>query len=137
MLTSKQEQFCQNIVKGMSKQDAYKNAYNTTKCSEQTISNEAYKLLLRDDIQQRIDAIKKPLIKAEQITILNERTKQIEFIKERIELCKQKDDEQSIIRYTEMLNKIYALYKENENEQKDDNKLQKLDTDTLIKLTSA
>lgn len=133
MLTNKQLQFCKNIVSGMSNKDAYINAYDT-KCSDNTAYTEAYKLLLREDIQTKIKTLSKPIEQAEQITILNERSKQIEYIKSRITLCEQKEDEQSIIRYTDMLNKILALYKEQENEQKTDNKVNKLDTSTLIKL---
>lgn len=136
MLTNKQETFCKNIVSGMNNKEAYKNAYDF-KGSDQVASNEAYKLLLREDIQNRIEAIKKPLIKAEQITILNERTEQINYIKGRIKLCEQKEDENAIIRYTDQLNKILNLYKDNETEKKEDNKLNSIDTDTLIKLTTA
>ena len=132
-LTPKQEKFCQYIVSGMSGKESYIKAYNT-KATEQVIFNESSKLLKRDDITQRIKELRKPLENHYQNIAQNERQKQIDFILERIELCKQKDDEQSIIRYTDMLNKILALYKEQENEQKTDNKVNKLDTTTLIKL---
>ena len=67
-------------------------------------------------------------------TLINERQQQIDFIKSRIAECIKKDDEQSLIRWNEQLNKIYALYKETETEQKTDNKVNNLDTGTLIKL---
>lgn len=135
-LTPKQEKFCQCIVSGMSGKDSYMTAYNT-KASEQVIFNESTKLLKRDDITQRIKELRKPLENHYQNIAINEREKQIKFILERIELCKEKDDEQSIIRYTEMLNKIYALYKDTENEQKTDNSVNNLDTATLIALSGA
>ena len=70
-------------------------------------------------------------------TEINERKKQINFIKERIEICKAKEDEQSIIRYTDMLNKIFSCYRENDTDEKTDQTVNHLDTATLIKLSGA
>ena len=135
-LTPKQEKFCQCIVSGMSGKDSYISAYNT-KASDQVIFNESTKLLKRDDITNRIKELRKPLENHYQNISINERQKQIEFIKERIQICKDKDDEQSIIRYTDMLNKIYNCYKDNETEQKTDQTVNALPTETLIKLSGA
>lgn len=133
-LTPKQEKFCQCVVSGMSYKDAYLTAYDT-KCNDRVALNEGSKLALRDDIQKRILDISKPLQQAAQIKGLNAREKQIQEIEKRIELCKQRDDEQSLIRYYDMLNKIYALYKETETEQKTDNSVNNLDISTLKRLS--
>ena len=133
-LTPKQEKFCQCIVSGMSGKDSYLSAYDT-KCNDQVAYNEASKLLLREDIQQHIFTIRKPLEQAAQIKALNARDKQIAEIQERINICKQKEDEQSLIRYYDMLNKIYALYKETEQEQKPESTVNTLDISTLKRLS--
>ena len=133
-LTEKQEKFCRCIISGMSGKDSYLTAYDT-KCNNQVAYNESSKLLLRDDIQKRIADMRKPLECASQITALNARTEQIEYIKKRIALCEQKEDEQSIIRYTDMLNKINSLYKETETETQNDNKLDNIDSTLLKRLT--
>ena len=133
-LTPKQEKFCQCIVSGMSGKDSYITAYNT-KASDQTIYTESLKLLKRDDITARIKELRIPIENHQQNIAINERQKQINFILERIELCKQKDDEQSIIRYTDMLNKLLQLYKDTEQEQTQDNSIKNMDTATLIKLS--
>ncbi len=135
-LTPKQEKFCQCIVSGMSGKDSYISAYNT-KASEQVIFNESTKLLKRDDITARIKELRKPLENHYQNIAINERQQQIDFIKERIEICKVKEDEQSIIRYTDMLNKIYSCYKDTETEEKTDQTIKDIDTATLIKLSGA
>lgn len=132
-LTPKQEKFCQCIVSGMSGKDSYLTAYDTSG-SDQFLYNEASKLLLREDIQARIKTLRKPLEEAAQIKGFNARQKQIDFILERIAICKEKDDEQSIIRYTDMLNKLYALYKETEQEEKPQTNINQLDVNTLKKL---
>lgn len=134
-LTPKQEKFCQNIVSGMSGKDSYISAYDT-KCSEQVAYNESSKLLLREDIQQRIFAIRKPLEQAAQIKALSARETQIEAIQKRIEVCIAKEDEQSLIRYYDMLNKIYALYKEQEAPAEKENKVDNLDISVLQRITA-
>ena len=53
MLTPKQERFVQNIVKGMSQIDAYKDAYNAERMSDNAISREACLLLQNPKIAQR------------------------------------------------------------------------------------
>jgi hypothetical protein len=133
-LTPKQEKFCQCIVSGMSGKDSYITAYDT-KASEQVIFNESTKLLKRDDITQRIKELRQPLENHYQNIAINERQQQIDFIKERIAICKEKEDEQSIIRYTDMLNKIYSCYKDNEQEEKTENTLSQMDAATLKKLS--
>ena len=133
-LTPKQTKFCEYVVSGLSYKDSYIKAYNT-KCSEQVAMNEGSKLALRTDIQEHIKTISKPLEQAAQIQGLNERTKQIQEIQERIQICKDKQDEQSLIRYYDMLNKIYNLYKDTEQDQQQQNTLNNIDIDTLKKLT--
>ena len=133
-LTYKQEQFCKNIVSGLNGTDSYIKAYN---CKSKSAANiESTKLLKRDDITAYITELKKPLQNLYQNQIISDRKKQIDFINERIEICKTNNDEQSIIRYTDMLNKILALYKDTEQPSEQQNNINNIDTDTLKKLTA-
>lgn len=133
-LTPKQEKFCQCVVSGMSYCDAYRSAYDTN-TTDNAVYTESSKLALRDDIQSRILALRKPLERAAQSQVMTARQKQIEFITERIRICQEKEDENSLIRWSDQLNKILALYKETETEQKQSNNVDNLDTDTLKKLS--
>lgn len=133
-LTPKQEKFCQCIVSGMDGKSSYIAAYDTN-ASDQVIRNESNKLLQRDDITERITELRKPLLNHARNTAISAREKQIEEIQERIAICKQREDETSLIRYYDMLNKIYALYKEAETEQKQDTTINNLDMNTLKKLS--
>ena len=135
-LTEKQEKFCHNIVSGMTTKDAYINAYDT-KCKDSTAWVEATRLLNKDAIQDRIASLRKPLEIATQAQAQTARQKQIDFIESRIEACLLKDDEQSIIRYTDMLNKINALYKEEIQTDAPESTVQSLDIDTLKRLSAS
>lgn len=53
MLTAKQEKFVQNIVKGMSQIDAYRDAYNADGMSDNAVSREASLLMKNPKISQR------------------------------------------------------------------------------------
>lgn len=70
MLTAKQEQFAQNIVKGMSQADAYRNAYPNQNMSDKTIWECASKLLKNPKVSTRVaelrDKIAKPTIMSAQ-----------------------------------------------------------------------
>lgn len=133
-LTPKQEAFCKCIVSGMSGKDSYITAYNNNS-NDNTSYKEAMKLLAREDIQERIKELNKPLEIHAQARQLSAREEQIKEIKDRINICKENKDEASLIRYYDMLNKIYSLYgKEEENIKDTTNNIEKLDNDTLNKI---
>lgn len=135
-LTPKQEKFCKNIVSGMDGKAAYVSAYDAENMNDNTIYREANKLLTRDDITARIKELNKPLENYAINTAISVRKERVNFILERIEICKLKEDENSIIRYTDMLNKIDNLYKEEINGIKPENTLANMDTSTLEKLVN-
>ena len=132
-LTIKQENFCNYIANGKNGIESYMAAYD---CQSKHAANiESTKLLKRDDITERIKELRKPILNLYQNKVISERQKQIEEIEKRIEICKQKEDEQSLIRYYDMLNKIYALYKETETEQKPESTVNNLDISVLKRLS--
>lgn len=70
MLTMKQEKFIQNIVKGMNQREAYKDAYDCKKMSDNAIDREACLLMKNPKVAQRhkelVDAIAIPTIMSAQ-----------------------------------------------------------------------
>jgi phage terminase small subunit len=66
MLTDKQEQFCRNIIEGMSQADAYRNAYPNIRMADKTIQENACRLAKKEAVKARIkelrDALAKPSI---------------------------------------------------------------------------
>lgn len=134
-LTPKQENFCRLVASGKDYTTAYLTAYDW-KGGNAGAANEGLILANKPEIQARIKTLLKPLEIAAQKESVNARKQQIDFIQERIAICREKEDEQSIIRYTDMLNKLYSLYKETEQEKEQDQTVNNLDTNILRKLAN-
>ena len=133
-LTPKQEHFCRLVASGKDYTTAYLTAYDWNG-SNNGAAVEAIKLVNRADIQEKLQALMKPQEIAIQRDSITARQKQIDFIQSRIEHCLAVDDEQSIIRYTDMLAKIHGLYKDTEQEQKQQSTVSNLDTSILKRLS--
>lgn len=61
MLTPKQEKYVQNLVKGMSQREAYKNSYDADNMKDETIDKKASELLKQEKIRGRYDELVKRL----------------------------------------------------------------------------
>lgn len=116
-LTQKQRNFCTEYVKSGNITDAYLATYNTA--SPVIASREGSKLMAKPEIQEYIQTINEPLELDAQIN----KQQQIDFIKQRISICITNNDESSVIKYTDMLNKIYGYYKDNSGENKDNHNI--------------
>lgn len=57
MLTTKQEKFVQNLVKGMSQRTAYKKAYNTKKWKNEVIDSKASTLFKNGKVRERYEQL--------------------------------------------------------------------------------
>ena len=95
---------------------------------------EATRLANKPEIQNKIQSLLKPLELAISRDSITTREKHIEEIRKRIEICEAKEDEPSLIRYYDMLSKIYGLYRDNDTPQQQENNLQKVDAGTLQKI---
>lgn len=58
-LTSKQEKFCQGVIKGLSYSDAYREAYDAKKMKAETINRNAASLMQNNKIATRVEELKK------------------------------------------------------------------------------
>ena len=67
-LTTKQEKYVQNLVKGMSQREAYKNSYDASKMKDETIDSKASILFKEDKIRARYEELIK---KTEDETIMS------------------------------------------------------------------
>ena len=131
MLTAKQENFCKCILSGMSGKDAYITAYNS-KGSDQNAYNESSKLLAREDIQERLKVLRKPLEEQARTTIISEREKKRAWLWHMIENATNDSDK---IKAMDILNKMDSEYINIQRIEKDDTPISELDTNKLIELT--
>ena len=60
-LTLKQEKFVQNLIKGMSQREAYRNAYNNNKTKDEIIDTRACELFKNSKVKVRYDELLKRL----------------------------------------------------------------------------
>lgn len=132
MLTVKQDTFCRNLINGMNVTDSYKNAYDTEKNNVAKV--EGYKLLQDVEIQNRLKDLQKPILAEQNAQNATKRAEMIDFIQSRIEVCKNNEDENNIVRYTDMLNKIYGTYKVEQDNTKSNSNLHNLSMDKLQKI---
>ena len=63
MLTDKQEQFCRNIIEGMSQADAYRQAYPNNNMADKTIQENACRLAKKPAVKARIKELRDQLAK--------------------------------------------------------------------------
>lgn len=68
-LTIKQENFCLAIVETGKPSESYRRAFNAAKMSDAAVAVEAAKLLKNPKIALRIEALRKPVIEAAQISL--------------------------------------------------------------------
>ena len=68
-LTTKQETFAQEIVKGSNQADAYRIAYNASNMKDETIWSNASRLIIEDKIQKRIKELRRPAVKKVHLTL--------------------------------------------------------------------
>ena len=132
-LTEKQETFCRNIISGMSGKDSYMAAYNS-KGSDQNAYNEASKLLAREDIQKRLEVLRKPLEMHARTTALTETEKIKAILWEELENARKQQDHTAIARYTDQLNKLLGSYRDTAAVEDDKTDIANLDTNKLLKL---
>lgn len=137
MLTIKQANFCEEYVKnGGNGTQAYLTAYDSNSPTSAQI--EASRLLDREDIQEYLRKLRKPIEKAILRKVVNEREYKKKLIQERIEECVARGDDAAIARYLEIWNKMDGEYVNiNKDITERETDIKNLDNATLMKLAKA
>ncbi len=131
MLSSKQKEFCKLVVSGLSYKDAYIKAYNSKGCT-QNAYNEGSKLIARDDIQEEIKRLSKPLEQAAQTTAITERQKKRDWLWNMINNPNTKDSDR--LTAMNILNKMDSEYINNSNVDINIDSMDSIDTSLLEKI---
>lgn len=130
-LTPKQIKFCEHYIKGNSGKDSYLYAYDT-KCNDATAYAEATRLLSRDDIQEYLKYLRKPLEEHAQQTAITERERIKGILWNRLQRAIEREDDTVIVKITDQINRMNAEYiNVNRNIDETHDKLDDLDIDAL------
>lgn len=114
MLTPKQEKFVQNLIKGMSQREAYRNAYPNDTSSDSTVDKNASNLL--NNNSKVLGRYKELLEKAEKNTIMSSK-KRKEWLtnvingieKEKVTFDKDNGEKETLTKEADLNTKIRAL----------------------------
>ena len=134
-LTDKENSFCMAICDGYSQREAYIIAYNPTTTKENSIDVMASRIANKEYIQERINELRHRKIDSINYCDINDKNKRINFIWERINACLTKNDENNVVKYIDMLNKLAGDYKNiniNENDVKPLSTMSNEDLNKLI-----
>ena len=101
-LTAKQEKFSQCVASGMTQADAYREAYSAENMKEDTIHNNAYKLMQNNEILTRVDELRKVTITEAVISI--------EKRKELLTRWVWEEETNNAMKAMEILNKMDGVY---------------------------
>ncbi len=107
-LTPKQEKFCQNIVKGMSQADAYRDVYNTENMKEETIWSESCRMMNNPKVTARVKELTEVTVK----DIKYEIEDCFRETDEILQLAKMTDNLQIMLKAVEQKGKLKGLFKD-------------------------
>lgn len=136
MLTVKQMRFCEEYLKnGGNATQAYLTAYDSESPKSAVI--DASRLLKREDIQEYLMKLRKPVEKAVKRKIINEREYKKKVIQERLEACIERDDDAGAARWMEIWNKMDGEYANGGKSDFDPQaEMANFDTSTLLQLVN-
>lgn len=107
-LTPKQEKFCQNIVKGMSQADAYRDAYNTENMKDETVWSASCRLMNDCKVTARVKELTEITVK----DIKYEIEDCFRETDEILQLAKMTDNLQIMLKAVEQKGKLKGLFKD-------------------------
>ena len=87
-LTPKQENFCLAYLETGNASEAYRRVYNAQKMKEGTIAKRAHELLSNGKITGRVEALRKPVAEAAQVT-LGEHLQQLADLRDKATAAEQ------------------------------------------------
>jgi phage terminase small subunit len=133
MLTEKQKSFCREyFTNGGNGTLAYLTTYNSN--NEAVAANESSLLLKREEIQEYLQAMNKPL----EAIAISERERKRSILWQGIEECREAGDHAAVARYLDILNRMDNEYTNiNRNINTNESDITNLDTNTLKLLTGS
>ena len=109
-LTDKERIFCLSILNGQNQRNSYITAYQPKTTNIASLDVLANKVVSRPHVQEYLREMRGLQDRAKIYSNINDKQKRIELIWDRIELCKQKNDDTAIARYLDQLAKLNGDY---------------------------
>lgn len=134
-LTPKMEHFSRLVASGTMAVDAYKQAYNADNMQDNTIRREAYKLMQRDDITERVKELQIPLQNYGIQAHISEREHKKQILYGIVHDTGEKTENK--LRALDILNRMDQEYMQQLDIDDTETTIDNLDTDKLIKLVSS
>lgn len=110
-LTPKQERFCQNIARGMSQADAYRDAYNTENMKEESIWTCSCRMMNDVKVMSRVKELTAEAVK----DIKYEVEDCFRETDEILQLAKMTDNLQIMLKAVEQKGKLKGLFKDKDS----------------------
>lgn len=134
-LTDKEAKFCNAMAQGYTQYESYIMAYDPQTNNRASIDVMASRLAKKEYIQEKIHSLVNAQETALGLELANDKNKRITLIWDRINACLSKNDENNVVKYIDMLNKLAGDYKNinvNENDVKPLSTMSNEDLNKLI-----
>lgn len=109
-LTDKEKKFCLGIAEGKSQYQAYLDAYNVKTDKRGSIDNMAHAVIKKPHVSAYLQKLRKKVDDNATLCSSITKEKKINLIWEQIQKCIDNNDNASIARYLEILNKLQGHY---------------------------
>lgn len=134
MLTDKEEIFATAVADGYTQHDAYVMAYKPSTIKQNSIDVMASRVANKPDVKARIQEFIDRKAGTYAYNDLLDKNKRINLIYERIQYCIDNKDENNVVKYIDMLNKLAGDYKNITVKQTDIKPLANMSIEELNKL---
>lgn len=130
-LTEKENIFCMAIADGKSQFEAYNIAYDTKTKRRNTVDCNASKVMAKPHIKERIAELQERKENAKVYSDINDINKRYNIIWQQIDKCIANNDNTSVARYMDIINKMTGAYVNITKDISDNKPLEKLSEDDL------
>ena len=134
-LNDKQLIYGQLLMDGLTQHDAYKQAFAVKSDNRASIDSAASRLRKNEEFCRYMEDLQKSKIEKFKFTNFLNDEKKRELINERIDACRLRNDDTSIARYLDILNKMDGVYVNiTKNIEEEKNEIMTLSNDELKQL---
>jgi hypothetical protein len=134
-LTPKQNLFARNVAKGMTYSDAYRNSYDASNSTNQSINEEASRLMARPEINSRVDQLRQEIDRSLVVSVINDRETSLGQLRDIASGAKAVDPVR--LRAIELVGKAAGIFDEDRRgQERDDRTAAQIEADLLAAISN-